>query len=202
MMPGFGKEKPVDTAGEKKKIEMTIIDPENFLSDYWASAPVINSEAADFLDNAIRGIHARNYPELFLEISADSLSTQQKQLFSDAIHNYYQNRLISEQHNMAHNTRSSILLFVIGTAILLVMFLLEGDGLQQWPAEILDIIGWVFVWEAVDEFWLERGKIRLRYHRWRVLSHIPIRFIGLSAAGREVVIAQKESDAHPNNNHR
>ena len=191
-MPSFINKNPADPVGQKTKIEMTITDPENFLSDYWASEPVINSEAANFLDNAIRGIHARNYRSLFLEISADSLTSGQKQLFGNAIHNSYQNRLISEKHNMVNNTRSSVLLFVIGTVILLVMFLLENDGLQQWPAEILDIIGWVFVWEAVDEFWLERSKIRLRYHRWRVLSHIPVKFTGLSAAGRLVLIAQEE----------
>lgn len=168
-------------------IRMTIRDDSDFLSDFWSEEPVISSEAADYLDNAVRSFPRKSIRRLQIEIASEDADSFEKQIFTEAIHNYFENRLVDLRADLRRNLFASLILFIIGAVILAVMVILEHFGMRAYLSEIFDIIGWVFVWEATDEFCLERYKMKKEERNMSLLARSEIRFAALDPDSRKAI---------------
>lgn len=169
-------EKLMESSPDSSCIKMTLRDDTDFLSDFWADQPVISSEAADYLDNALKALNKKDLENLSIEISSAPLDGFEKKIFSDAIHNYYSNRLHENHNDLHRNQRNSLILFLIGAFVLALMVALEHFGMRPYFSEIFDIIGWVFIWEATDEFCLERYDLVAKERSWKALSQAKVSF--------------------------
>lgn len=174
------KESPV-------QIQLTAAGDSSLLSEYWSDSPGLNPDAADFLDNEIRAYPTRRLKGLQVVIHTEDASEIEKELYPEAIHHYYSNRLCDNRIRLRRNSLSSLVMFVAGAAVLVVMAFLTKDGLDSVSVEILDIIGWVFVWQATSVFFLDRHDIRQENRRCKALSKAPVLVEPLDLNSRKVL---------------
>lgn len=115
-----------------KLVHMIIRDDHDLLSDFYSNKPVISSEVVSFLENGIKPLNLKKDSQLIIEISSEHLSHFQKQICTEAIHNYYENLQIENRVHLKWNTTTSIVLFLIGAAILAVMVILQSIGMKPY----------------------------------------------------------------------
>lgn len=135
---------------------------ENALSPFCSKeAPIINSELADYLENSAEKIPLEN--DIHININGDV----DKGILKDSIKNYYENKLADSQREFKKNGVLSAIFTVLAVIVLTVAVLIdvfmETHLVLQ---EIIDIIGWVFMWEAADMFFLQRGALRIKQIRY------------------------------------
>ncbi|MCH5180775.1 MAG: hypothetical protein J1F32_06150 [Erysipelotrichales bacterium] len=139
-------------------IDMMILDDESFISPFCGKAPVISSDVATYLDNAIK-----NVPPKFgvsLHITSDVVSKEKEEIHIESIRNYYRNEQKQLIRELVSNKLSAFIMFVIGLVVIATMIVLSLTNTSEIWITVLEIVGWVFVWEAVDTFFIERSKLK------------------------------------------
>lgn len=170
------QEKHIYDEDDRVVININVRDDVEFLSNYGIEEnTVISQETASFLEHAIKPI---NYKEnLTLAIHSDVISEDEKYLYDKGIRNYYKNSLLEQKKHLDLNLKSTLFLLLSGIVyfalLTLVSFFLKND---LW-VEVLSIVGWVFIWEAVEVFFLERPKLRRMKYRYYALMNSKIIFI-------------------------
>ena len=150
---------------ERAVIDMEVDSDEGFTSPYSAAGkPVISSEVADFLENAVDAFHPRE--SLTLNVYGDCIDDGEKARYGAAIRNYFGNKL-------------GLVFTVIGILGLVAMFVLDRLGTNGVWVECVDIFAWVFLWEAVDQFFIERRLLLLKRKRNLAFTQMEINFYPL-----------------------
>ena len=148
-------------------IEIEIKDKSEVLSPFYAQdKETINNEFANFLDNFSKSFPPRQ--ELHLSFNCSEVNTQDEEIFSRAVKNYYLNSTIEAERKLANNTKLLLVMILFSLISLTALFLVHHFGAFWLIEEVFDIVVWVFVWEAVDSFAFQRSL--LRYERQRNLS--------------------------------
>ncbi len=125
------------------------------------NSPVINSDLADYLDNKAEQLPLDK--DIHIKINGEA----DKDAVKKAIRNYYDNRLISAKREYKKNAFVSGLFTLFAVIILTVAVIIETCFSSHLVLfEIIDIVGWVFMWEAADMFFLERGSLRIKQIRY------------------------------------
>lgn len=153
----FGMELPERDESGRAILHMTVRDDSGFLSPYCGARPVISSEVADFLDNAASALPPKG--DLALHIRSDVITGEEARVYDAAIRNYYRNRTKETRRNVLRNRTAAIIMLVMGILIFSLLFFLERRGLGEMMTNLLEIAAWVFIWEAVDLFFLERHRL-------------------------------------------
>lgn len=157
-------------------INMTVNDDQNFLSPYCESGmPVISSEVADFLINGANAFHPTE--KLVLNVTSDCVDENEKIQYSSAIKNYFALKLNDVQRDLKRKTLISVVFTLIGIIALAFMFVCDARNVATLWIECIDIFAWVFLWEAVDQFFIERNGLLLLRKRYINLIEMPINFI-------------------------
>lgn len=163
---------------EIKTINMTVTDDDGFLSPYSEEGkPTISSEVADFLETAAKANRPKD--KLRLAVRGDCIDEEEKKKYSAAIKNYYELKLKEEEREFYKKTVNSIVFTIIGILALAVMFLLSAKNVGEVWKECIDIFAWVFLWEAVDQFFIERGAIMLRRKRFKNFLEMEVSYSSL-----------------------
>ena len=79
---------------------------------------------------------------------------------------------------LKRNAVTSLIMAIIAVAILTVYVALALYSADYVLLEIIDIAAWVFMWEAVDLFFLERRAIKLEQLRDCRLYSAEVTFLG------------------------
>lgn len=150
----IGEEEIVRDGEGRAVIEMRVRNDDDFLSDLSDGKSVIAEEVADFLHDSMEAFAPKE--NLHLVIKGDCISEEEGMLYTNAIREHATVRYKKVKRDLKRNSFISAILALIGTlgvvAMLLVTFLADFSVI----GELLDIFAWVFVWEAVDLFFLER----------------------------------------------
>lgn len=158
--------KEYDNEG-REVIRMQVRDDSNFLSMYSPkNEVVISSEVSDFLDNAIKSKRLNN--DLHIIISSNVIDDNEKLEYQRGIKNYYRLRILDLDRRLKSNLVSAILMILVAIFIFVTYIILELHHSNYILLQLIDIAAWVFVWEAVDLFFLERK--RLKYEQLRDCS--------------------------------
>ena len=156
-------------------LRMAVRDDNGFLSPFYPEGePVISGEVADFLENV-----ALAYPPgtpLALHISGDCVEEAEQDLYRDAIRNHYLRRAADAQRESRRKTVISLLFTLIGVLALGGMAACAALQLKEVWMECIDIFGWVFLWEAVDQFFLARWELRMHHRRYLALAQMPVSY--------------------------
>lgn len=117
---------------------------------------VINSEFANFLNQHILATHL--IYDINIQIKSNNLEKQEDiLLIKEAIKNYYYEEAIISYRKIKNTIIKSVIFTFLAVIIFsLVIFLNHLNLLSAVATEIIDIAGWVFMWEAVDLFFIER----------------------------------------------
>lgn len=118
----------------------------------------LNDEFASYIRDKARSAPVKS--DISIKIYTP-LNLKQKEV-EDAIHNKFKQDYLQNQADKKTNLWFSFAMFVIGLISLGLLFLSYSYFRNDYADAILEIVAWVFMWEAVDAFFLERAKLRKR----------------------------------------
>lgn len=145
-------------------INMTVLDDNEFLSPYGEEKDiVISRETAAFLEHSTRAIHHNR--DLTLVISSNVIDEKEKVLYKKGIHNYFENSFLALQKDLKRNLWTSIIFALIGVLYFAVLIVISLFVDYDLILEMLSIAGWVFLWEAVELFFIDRTEMKNRQYR-------------------------------------
>ena len=134
---------------DRTEIVMHVKDDSDFLSVFSTTeTPVISGQVAEFLDNATKTIHPDK--PLSLKIKGDCIDENERIVYKKAIKEYYSQELTSVNSEIKVLNRIAMLLMFFGVIILGIAVFLELKFNSIIWSEVVDIVAWVLLWEAVD----------------------------------------------------
>ena len=157
-------------------IDMTVKDDTDFLSAFsTGDTPVISSEVAEFLENSTHSILPKE--QLTLRIHSDCIDDNEKEEYRQAIKEYYTERYITNDRELKRNAVIVLLLALAGVITLALAFFIEHQTANLFWTEVVDIIAWVFLWEAVDISAFKNRGLRLKRFRHLAFMSMRIEYI-------------------------
>ncbi|MCM1260914.1 MAG: hypothetical protein NC182_07290 [Prevotella sp.] len=126
------------------------------LSDYGTiEKPVINSEFASFLEQHILATHLLH--DIQIEVESEQMTEKDIEFVQQAIQNYYREDATIEARKLKRGILATIYFLIVAVVVFSIMIVLnQFHVLSTIGLELFDIAGWVFTWEAVDQFFIER----------------------------------------------
>ena len=145
-------------------IEMTVLRDEDFLSDFSAGArPAVSAEVAEYLNESALALLPKE--PVCLKIYSDCIGEEDQAVYNAALMEYYARHYKENRILLKRNAIASLIMALLGLAALTVTLLISFLWKLPVISEALDIFSWVFLWEAVDLFFLERTVLRARQSR-------------------------------------
>ncbi len=174
------KEQRRDSEG-RVIIDMNVTDDSAFLSTYAEKdSPIISNEVADFLDNTVQSISAKE--SIALRIHSSCIDSEEEKAYREAIKNYYSNRLVHTEREHKRSIIIGIILAVIGIFTLAIAQILDSLDRVLWT-EVIDIAAWVFLWEAVDIFFFKMHTLRTDKKRYSSFADIKVEYYSNEKSG-------------------
>ncbi len=148
-------------------IDLTINDKTEVLSPFVIDKKeTINAEFASFLDNAVKPIPPKK--KIHIDVTCKGISETDKTIFGRAIKNYYYNTCQESMRKLENNMKIFFVMCALSVLTLVLLFLVNFFDCYWLIVEVVDIVVWVFVWEAVDLLAFQRSM--LLYEKYRNLS--------------------------------
>lgn len=165
---------------EISTIQMTVIDDSNFLSPYCYENPLISEEVAEFLKKEKKLLRP---PVVAIQIMIRSnvISDDEKKLYTQAIHNYFKAENKEDKINLRRNRILSLWMAIIGIVVFAALVILDSLLFLGIWSEIIDILGWVFIWEAVDQYFFEGGRIKRDFFQSELFAKAEVYFQEIDA---------------------
>lgn len=160
-------------------INMTVRDDSEFLSSFSVNhTPVISDVVAMFIESATVSLLPKT--PITLRIHSDCIDEEEKKIYPSAISEYYRRHYDANRREIRRNAILSLLLALGGIAVLSAIFLFSDYlGNSLWN-EVIDIVAWVFLWEAADLHFLENHALRAKHKRFLSYMDINVEFYPLS----------------------
>lgn len=95
----------------------------------------------------------------------------------DAIKNHYKKEYIETKQLMKRNLVFSVVMFGLGLLALTFLLVMNAFFYNEYMYIISEIVTWVFVWEAVDSFFLERSSLKRKRITFLKLYSAQIEFV-------------------------
>ena len=158
-------------------IALTVSDDTDFLSPLSESgAPVISGAVAECIEASAEGV--RPGAALTLKIKSGCIDEAEKARYRAAVKAYYTGKYIAAGRELSRNRTVSLLLAAAGVLVLALALIFEQLIAPVW-AEVLDIVAWVFLWEATDIWFLSSAKLRRERRRCISLVAMQVDFEAL-----------------------
>lgn len=156
----------------RKIIYMTVEDDSNFLSRFSAGdTPVISPEVAEFIEDATCTVLPK--VDLTLRIHSTCIDREEQEIYRKAIKEHYIGQYISVKRELTKNKLLSVVMAVFGIIILAISLLLDGVPDNTIWSETVNIVAWVFIWEAVHIAAFQNKDLRVKKHRF--LSYLAMK---------------------------
>ena len=156
-------------------LNMHVKDDTNILSVFSENdEPVISTEIADFLENITQSIHSDE--KFALHIKSDCIDSEEQKLYEKAIKQYYTEKYIAVDRELKHYNRVALVLSLIGIFVLAVSIFIEYSRQSILWSEVIDIVAWVFLWEAVDIKFFQIRKLKENRKRYAAFVDMKIRY--------------------------
>ena len=155
-------------------ININIDKEEDILSSFNTDKPIISSSLAEFINNQLRPMVIKN--GIHINFNCSEVVKSEEDKYKEAIRNYYNHDLIDKNREISRNKIISIVMGIVGTIILTLSIVFSFFENLVIFASIIDIIAWVFLWEAVDLYVLQRPKIEMEELRDYEMANALITF--------------------------
>lgn len=144
-------------------IEMQVLDDSNFLSPYCSNYYIANDEIISYLNNRVKNLNVK--APLRIIINSNVIDENEKKIYTTAIKNYYFSGKKQLVQDLFNNMIVSLVMFAIGLVIIAIMIYMSLHADKEIWTTVFDIVGWVFIWEAVDKFFFERRQLKRDFLR-------------------------------------
>ncbi len=153
-------------------IRMTVKDDSDFLSVYSVTdTPVISSVVEQFLEHSIQ--HMDHPGSLKLIIRSNCIDETEKVLYRKGIAGYYNDCASAARQEFFRNRKISGALALVGILTLISIGVLDLSAVWS---EAVDIVAWVFLWEAVDIHVFRNHSLRRDLHRYEALAGMQVEY--------------------------
>ncbi|MDE5898649.1 MAG: hypothetical protein K2H09_05230 [Treponemataceae bacterium] len=175
---------PHETDEDGRSVVRLEVSGGGFLSPFSAPGlPVASSDMADFLNHSLKHIKPEN--PLHLMISGGAIATEEQETYRAAIANYYHLEFLETRTRIRRNTAVSFIMTLVAAALFTASVLLSSRGFRTVALNMLDVMAWVFMWEAVEQFCMERPLLKLQLLRSLKIMRAKVSFIE-SSCGQSV----------------
>lgn len=146
-------------------IEMTVLKDEDFLSDFSAgSRPVISTAIGEFLTENALAFHLQE--SFCIRINSDCIDDGERKIYAEALKEYYVRRYKRNRMDLKRNAFVSAVMAAVGVIALSAFVAMSLFDVNPVLSGVAEIFAWVFIWEAVDLFFLERQVLRCERIRY------------------------------------
>lgn len=160
-------------------LTVTVRDDEEFLSDLSGRRAVVSSAVGEFLERQALAVSPGE--PLALHVESDCIDEEERPVYVEALRERYRLLYREKRRELKRNAWYAALLAAAGVAWLLVTVLLSHVMKNAVLFEVIDIVAWVFLWEAADLFFLERRLLRGERDRCLCFLDMPVRFAPISS---------------------
>ncbi len=130
---------------------------EKIFSDYdYDKNEKLNDELAQYIWDKARFVPAKN--EIRIKVYAHEKANAKE--IESAIRDKYKKEYLELRAEKKRNVLFSLAMLVVGLIFLAVLFLSYYFFKNDYLDVILEIVTWVFVWAAVDAFFLQRSSLK------------------------------------------
>jgi len=160
-------------------VNISVRNDDYFLSPYSVdSHAVLSSEVSNFIEDSLKIIPANE--SIRLRIHSNTISESEKIEYTNAIHSHYAESYKSTSFEKKRYKRIALVMAIVAILVLTVMIGLDVLGLKNAVAlEIIDIVAWVFMWEAVDIFFMRCTSLSIKEKRYLRLCDSEIEYVPL-----------------------
>ncbi len=161
-------------------INLRVKNDDNFLSPYSTDENgALSGEVSEFIEHSLMEVHHNE--RIHFKIHGDTIDEKEQKEYVNAIHSHYEScykeTILSKRRLM----KISLIMAFIAILTLSAMIFLEVSGMTNAVlVEVIDIIAWVFMWEAVDIFFLRCAVLRQKERRYLCLLESVIEFLPLN----------------------
>jgi len=139
-------------------IDVNLEQDDNLFSPY-SDKKVLNPEILNYIDSLADPIPA-NIP-LIINFIVDDDSKLDQDFIKLAFKRHYWLSYKEKVRDSRRNLVTSLILFAIGFALLVIYYLLNKISDSFFGNEIILISSWVFIWEGVNRFFLDRREKKI-----------------------------------------
>lgn len=160
-------------------IDLRVIDDNDFLSPYSTeNHNVISGEISEFIESSLYSVPHNE--RIHLRIHSDNITEEEQKEYTKAIHCYYEDRFKNSSFEKKKLIGvASIMTLVAVVALVFMIWLEVTERSSPVFSEIVDIFAWVFMWEAVDIFFLQCTMLRFKQRRYLALADSVIEYVPL-----------------------
>lgn len=170
-----------ETDGEGRAVvNMTVDDDSNFLSCFSPSkTPIISADVADFIESNTQSIPPNQ--QLTLRIHGNCIDEHEKVIYKNAIGEYYTERYLANERELKRNRIITLILSLLGILVLALAIFLEYQNDSIIWSEVVDIVAWVLLWEAVDISVFENRSLKLKRMRYMNYISMKVEYYSITA---------------------
>lgn len=173
------KQNPLRDAEGRVVVDIRILNDDEFLSPYSAeNHNIVSEEASSFIEHSLQAVPVEE--PLHFRVHSDVITAEEQKEYTKAIHEYYEDCYVSTAFEKKRLTFMALIMALVGVAALTLMIGLDVTGNKTAIAlEVIDIFAWVFLWEAVDIFFLQGALLRFKQKRYLALADCIVEYLPL-----------------------
>ena len=153
--------------GMEATIPIQMEHAEDFFEKHDPTQTVISPVISDYIDRCVYHIPVRF--KVKLKIICQDMTEEMQEKIADAVRNHYGLIVFDKNVDLKTNTYKTLWLLLWGIFFLALFYAVGGDGKVTIPfiggegvwSEVLLVIAWFFVWEAVENFVSDRRRLRI-----------------------------------------
>ena len=141
--------------------EIRVAEEGEFLSPYMIDGePVISEETAQILERSVK--HFNPAKPVTFKLSGGKIKKENENLYSAAVKNYYHGEFSDIHKELKKCNVLAAFMTVIAAVIFAVAVVLSAyDFADAVFLNIIDVVAWVFMWEAADVFVFKRHELKM-----------------------------------------
>lgn len=147
----------------RRVIRLHINDDDYFLSQLSVQGvPCVDDDVAYLLNFYLKNMSIDGDEKLVFKITGNNITEEDKKVYKKAIRNYYREEFLDVQQDLKENAGRTLWFFVLGLVLLGAWYVLDMFGIPKIIPELINICSWVFIWETVDNLFMERPGLRIK----------------------------------------
>lgn len=160
-------------------VDLQIRNDDGFLSPYSSEKHnLLSSETSDFLEKSLKTLPVNE--RIHFRVHSNVITAEEQKEYSEAIHEHYADCYEDVRLAIKRLSRIALVMALIGVFALTVIIGLDITGQKTAVAsEVIDIFAWVFLWEAVDIWFLQRPVLKMRQKRYLSLTDSVVEYLPL-----------------------
>lgn len=140
-------------------IDIKLKNKEQLISDYsYDNFETLNQNLEDYLITKTKNI----YPFQEVQFNIYNSTSLSKNEISHIFQSHFNNELTESKQELKRCNKISFVLLILGVLALASLLIFTKLFNNFYLKTILEIAAWVFIWESVDVFFLQRNKTKKR----------------------------------------